>query len=45
MTLGLLIETFVSEAYLSERLGGVVLVHDAILKIQNLELIWDDCWI
>ncbi len=35
-------EIFVSEANMSERLGGVVLAHDAAEKIPNLELIWVD---
>ncbi len=39
---GLLIEVLVSEANLSERLGGSVLVMEALPQIPNLELLWVD---
>lgn len=37
-----MIEIFVSEANMSERLGGKVLALEAIDKISNLQLIWVD---
>ena len=39
---GLLIEVLVTVANLSERLGGSVLVMEALPQIPNLELLWDD---
>ncbi len=39
---GLLIEVLVTEANLSERLGGSVLVMEALPQIPNLELVWID---
>jgi transposase len=39
---GLLIGVFVTEANASERLGAVVVLHEAVEKLSRLKVIWVD---